>query len=229
MSYYKHTIEFTPLDAEKEIELFKRWKDDEDFGARDEIIQAHLRFALSEGLKAGRGRFAEEDIVSAANLGLLKATYKFDPEKAKARGARFAAFARKLIRGQVGELFRAEKQNTVSIEGFLNHDVPSNPSDSNLGKARGINKLSYIPITDETPASVFEDEDFRKVWSERAYAAMSKLPKSHQTLLRQVLLEGRSLAEVGRMQNPPVTRAAVRLRYRRAITRLKAIVATYVD
>lgn len=233
--YYKHTLPFTPITAEEEIALFEKWKSEEDFAARDRIIEAHLRYALSEGVKAARGRLPEDDVTSAANAGLMKAIYRFCPVKAKAKKARFAAFARKYIRGQVMELFKDLQPQNMSLDAIL-ADETCHASNSPVANAPAKMWLSgggklRTEVSEQltAPTEDIEQKDFVAVWGERAKRAMAKLSPSHRQLIQQIAVEGKTMAAVGREQTPPVTRAAVRTRYQRAMAQLKGLVQEYAD
>ncbi len=86
------------LDAETEAALARAWRDEGDTKARNRLVTAHRALALSAARRAaGAGRMPDEDIVQQANIGLLKAAERFDPDK----GFRFSTYAAWWIRAEI--------------------------------------------------------------------------------------------------------------------------------
>ncbi|NOY92907.1 MAG: sigma-70 family RNA polymerase sigma factor [Deltaproteobacteria bacterium] len=83
-------------EREHEIALLAR---DGDEGARGELIEANLRYAVAVALQYRRYRIRLGDLISEANLGLVTAVSKFDPS----RGTRFVTYAGYWIRAFVLE------------------------------------------------------------------------------------------------------------------------------
>ena len=77
------------LEPEQERQLARRWHELGDRNAADELVTRHLRFAakVARGYK-GYG-LPLADLVAEANLGLVIAASRFDPN----RGARFSTYA----------------------------------------------------------------------------------------------------------------------------------------
>lgn len=78
------------LDRETEWDLARRWRDHGDQEARERILQAYRRMALSYAAKWSRSGLAFEDLAQEATIGLIQALDKFDPE----RGFGFSTFSR---------------------------------------------------------------------------------------------------------------------------------------
>lgn len=83
------------LEEDEERDLIGRWKTSGDTAARDRVVGAHLRLAVSNARKLSGYGLSVDDLVAAGNVGLLQAAEKFDPSK----GARFSTFAMPYIRG----------------------------------------------------------------------------------------------------------------------------------
>jgi RNA polymerase sigma-32 factor len=77
------------LDAETERELARRWRDEGDDEALHRLVTAYLRLAIAMAAKYRRYGASMSDLVQEANIGLLKAASKFDPD----RGVRFSTYA----------------------------------------------------------------------------------------------------------------------------------------
>jgi RNA polymerase sigma-32 factor len=77
------------LDAETEAELARAWRDRRDERALHRLTTAYMRLAISMATKYRRYGAPLGDLVQEANLGLMKAAEKFDPD----RGVRFSTYA----------------------------------------------------------------------------------------------------------------------------------------
>jgi RNA polymerase sigma-B factor len=88
--------------AERTRELLRRWHEDGDRAAREEVAEALLPLARSLARRyAGKGE-PLEDLEQVASLGLLKAIDRFDVS----RDVRFATFAVPTIAGELKRHFR---------------------------------------------------------------------------------------------------------------------------
>ncbi len=83
-------------------ELFARWQQDEDQGAREALVERFMPLARSLARRYDRSSEPYEDLLQVAALGLLKAMDRFDP----ARGPSFASFAIPTILGEMRRYFR---------------------------------------------------------------------------------------------------------------------------
>lgn len=77
------------LDAETELDLARRWRDNRDAKALHRLIQAYMRLAISMAGKFRRTGLSQSDLIQEASLGLMKAADRFDPD----RGVRFSTYA----------------------------------------------------------------------------------------------------------------------------------------
>ncbi|MGM0586236.1 MAG: RNA polymerase factor sigma-32 [Pseudomonadota bacterium] len=77
------------LDAETELELARRWRDDGDERALHRLVTAYMRLAISMAAKYRRYGAPMNDLTQEAGVGLMKAAEKFDPD----RGVRFSTYA----------------------------------------------------------------------------------------------------------------------------------------
>ncbi|RBI85241.1 RNA polymerase subunit sigma [Rhodosalinus halophilus] len=86
------------LDAETELELARAWRERGDTAARNRLVTAHRALALAAARRAaGPGRMPDDDVIQQANIGLLKAAERFDPDK----GFRFSTYAAWWIRAEI--------------------------------------------------------------------------------------------------------------------------------
>ncbi len=85
----RHAMTAELLDAETERDLARRWRDEGDDEALHRLVTAYLRLAIAMAAKYRRYGASMSDLVQEANIGLLKAASKFDPD----RGVRFSTYA----------------------------------------------------------------------------------------------------------------------------------------
>jgi RNA polymerase sigma-B factor len=89
-------------DKDRTRELFRRYKEEGDEEAREQLIESHLnlvRFLASKFKNRGEPL---EDLVQVGSLGLIKAIDRFDPD----RGLEFTTFATPTIMGEIKRHFR---------------------------------------------------------------------------------------------------------------------------
>jgi RNA polymerase sigma-32 factor len=85
------------LTREEELELILEYKRTGNLLARNKVILSNQKFVLREANKYVGGRIDFEDLVQEANIGLLHALDKFEPE----RGLRFMTYASWWIKSQL--------------------------------------------------------------------------------------------------------------------------------
>ena len=85
----RHAMTAELLDAETERDLARRWRDEGDAQALHRLVTAYLRLAIAMAARYRRYGASMSDLVQEANIGLLKAASKFDPD----RGVRFSTYA----------------------------------------------------------------------------------------------------------------------------------------
>lgn len=89
-------------DKERTRELFRRYKEEGDEGAREQLIMSHLnlvRFLASKFKNRGEPL---DDLVQVGTIGLIKAIDRFDTT----RGLEFTTFATPTIMGEIKRHFR---------------------------------------------------------------------------------------------------------------------------
>ena len=98
-----------PLSYEREIELAARIQDG-NLEARDELVQANLRFVIDVAKNYQNRGLSLSDLISAGNLGLLTAAERFDGTK----GYKFISYAVWWIRQSILQSI-AEHARTVRL------------------------------------------------------------------------------------------------------------------
>ena len=100
MSRYLQEIrKFPMLEPEEEYMLAKRWVDHQDTAAAHKMVTSHLRLAAKIAMGYRGYCLPQAEVVSEANVGLMQAVKRFDPEK----GFRLATYAMWWIRASIQE------------------------------------------------------------------------------------------------------------------------------
>lgn len=98
-TYLSEINRFPLLNPDEEYMLAKRWTDDQDSDAAHRLVTSHLRLAAKIALGYRGYGLPVADVISEANIGLMQAVKRFDPEK----GFRLATYAMWWIRASVQE------------------------------------------------------------------------------------------------------------------------------
>jgi RNA polymerase sigma-32 factor len=97
--YLQEIRKFPMLEPEEEYMLAKRWVDHEDSAAAHRMVTSHLRLAAKIAMGYRGYGLPQAEVVSEANVGLMQAVKRFDPEK----GFRLATYAMWWIRASIQE------------------------------------------------------------------------------------------------------------------------------
>jgi len=87
------------LSLERESELARRFRDDQDLEAARELVMSHLRLVVSVARQYLGYGLPHADLIQEGNIGLMKAVKRFDPE----RGVRLVSFALHWIKAEIHE------------------------------------------------------------------------------------------------------------------------------
>jgi RNA polymerase sigma-32 factor len=90
---------FPMLEPEEEYMLAKRWVDHEDTEAAHKMVTSHLRLAAKIAMGYRGYGLPQAEVISEANVGLMQAVKRFDPDK----GFRLATYAMWWIRASIQE------------------------------------------------------------------------------------------------------------------------------
>ncbi|MFV0244171.1 MAG: RNA polymerase sigma factor RpoH [Qingshengfaniella sp.] len=97
--YLQEIRKFPMLEPEEEYMLAKRWVDHQDTGAAHQMVTSHLRLAAKIAMGYRGYGLPQAEVISEANVGLMQAVKRFDPEK----GFRLATYAMWWIRASIQE------------------------------------------------------------------------------------------------------------------------------
>jgi RNA polymerase sigma-32 factor len=97
--YMQEIRKFPLLEPETEYMLAKRWVDHQDTAAAHQMVTSHLRLAAKIAMGYRGYGLPQAEVISEANVGLMQAVKRFDPEK----GFRLATYAMWWIRASIQE------------------------------------------------------------------------------------------------------------------------------
>lgn len=97
--YMQEIRKFPMLEPEEEYMLAKRWVEEQDTDAAHKMVTSHLRLAAKIAMGYRGYGLPQAEVISEANVGLMKAVKRFDPEK----GFRLATYAMWWIRASIQE------------------------------------------------------------------------------------------------------------------------------
>lgn len=171
-----------PLSVRQEIEAFRRFKEQGDPQAREELIRHNLRLVAHIAKKYYSSPADQEDLISIGTIGLIKAVNSFDHTK----GARFATYGARCIENEILMHFRAEKKTG----GTLSLQEPVDTADG-----------TSLTIIDTLTDDYHMDEELEL---REEQAALHRLVNKLQGRERQVILLRYGLAG-----QPPMTQSQV--------------------
>jgi len=98
-SYIQTVNRFPILSEANEMELARRFRQDDDVDAARQLVVSHLRLVVSVARGYLGYGLPHADLIQEGNIGLMKAVKRFDPE----RGVRLVSFAIHWIKAEIHE------------------------------------------------------------------------------------------------------------------------------
>ena len=98
-SYIQAVNAVPMLTQEREQQLGRRLRDEDDLTAARDLVMSHLRLVVSVARNYLGYGLPQSDLIQEGNVGLMKAVKRFDPE----RGVRLASFAIHWIKAEIHE------------------------------------------------------------------------------------------------------------------------------
>jgi RNA polymerase sigma-32 factor len=97
---YVQAVNVIPmLTLETELELGRRYRQNDDLAAASQLVLSHLRLVVAVARNYMGYGLPQGDLIQEGNVGLMKAVKRFDPE----RGVRLASFAIHWIKAEIHE------------------------------------------------------------------------------------------------------------------------------
>ena len=182
--YLQEIKKFPMLEREEEFILAKKWVDNGDSQAAHKMVTSHLRLAAKIAMGYRGYGLPTSEIVSEANVGLMQAVKKFDPDK----GFRLSTYAMWWIRASIQEYvlrsWSLVKMGTTSAQKKLFF---------NLRKAKNrIGALEEGDLRDHNVAKIAKDLNV----TEKEVVSMNRrLTGGDASLNAQVMTDGEGAAE----------------------------------
>ena len=158
------------LTWEEEMALWKRYKEDEDIEARQEIIEHYQLLVFKEAIKYPLQETVVLDLIQEGMVGLMEAAEKFNPDN----GVAFSLYVLHRVRGRMIDFLR-QNQQEVLVD--MQDEIQAQP---------------YLQSA--TGDTAFESADFDSL-NHAVSSAFSRLPGREQDVLRNVYYKEKTAAE----------------------------------
>jgi RNA polymerase sigma-32 factor len=182
--YLQEIRKFPLLEPEEEYMLAKRWVDHQDPTSAHRLVTSHLRLAAKIAMGYRGYGLPQAEVISEANVGLMQAVKRFDPEK----GFRLATYAMWWIRASIQEYILRSwslvKLGTTSAQKKLFF---------NLRKAKA--KVGALEEGDLRPENVAQIAKDLSVTEEEVIAMNRRLSGSDASLNATVGSDGDSATQ----------------------------------
>ena len=182
--YMQEIRKFPMLEPEQEYMLAKAWVDHEDSDAAHQMVTSHLRLAAKIAMGYRGYGLPTAEVVSEANVGLMQAVKRFDPEK----GFRLATYAMWWIRASIQEYvlrsWSLVKMGTTSAQKKLFF---------NLRKAK--NKIGALEDGDLRPENVARIATELNVTEKEVISMNRRMSGGDSSLNAQIKTDGEGAAE----------------------------------
>ncbi len=182
--YMQEIRKFPMLEPEEEFMLAKRWVDHEDSGAAHKMVTSHLRLAAKIAMGYRGYGLPTAEVVSEANVGLMQAVKRFDPDK----GFRLSTYAMWWIRASIQEYILRSwslvKMGTTSAQKKLFF---------NLRKAK--NRIGALEEGDLRPENVERIASDLNVTESEVISMNRRMSGGDASLNAQIGVEGEGSSE----------------------------------
>ncbi|MGD9943290.1 MAG: RNA polymerase sigma factor RpoH [Burkholderiaceae bacterium] len=130
------------LSAEQEVDLARRFREQNDLDAARELVMSHLRLVVSVARQYLGYGLPHADLIQEGNIGLMKAVKRFDPE----RGVRLVSFAMHWIKAEIHEYilknWRMLKVATTKAQRKLFFNLRSHKTDAHTLSPAQIDQIA---------------------------------------------------------------------------------------
>jgi len=183
-NYMREIRKFPMLEPEQEFMLAKAWVEREDTEAAHKLVTSHLRLAAKIAMGYRGYGLPIAEVVSEANVGLMQAVKRFDPDK----GFRLATYAMWWIRASIQEYvlrsWSLVKMGTTSAQKKLFF---------NLRKAK--NKIGALEEGDLRPDNVRKIAKELNVTETEVISMNRRMGGGDASLNAQIKTDGEGAAE----------------------------------
>ena len=151
--YLREIAKFPMLDADREYMLAQRYKNYGDLQAAHELTTSHLRLAARVALTFRHYGLPLADLISEANIGLMQAIKKFDPDK----GFRLSTYAIWWIKAAISDFILKSwslvKIGTVATQKRLFYNLGKIKAKLGLYQNTDLDDLAVEQISNELGVS----------------------------------------------------------------------------
>ena len=168
--YVSSLSQVRKLTWEEEMALWKRYKEDEDIEARQEIIEHYQLLVFKEAIKYPLQETVVLDLIQEGMVGLMEAAERFNPDN----GVAFLLYSLHRVRGRMIDFLR-QNQQEVLVD--MQDEIQAQP---------------YLQSA--TGDTAFESADFNSL-NHAVSSAFSRLPGREQDVLRNVYYKEKTAAE----------------------------------
>lgn len=142
--YLNNISKFSVLSPEEEVALFKAFQAG-DPQAKEKIIQHNLRFVVSVAKQYQHMGLKLSDLINEGNIGLIKATHRFDPS----RGFKFISYAVWWIRQSILVAIK-ERARKIRVPGNVQTQLQRIESVQQRVRQNEEREASLDELADET-------------------------------------------------------------------------------
>jgi RNA polymerase sigma-32 factor len=182
--YMQEIRKFPMLEKGEEFMLAKRWVDHEDSGAAHKLVTSHLRLAAKIAMGYRGYGLPTAEVISEANVGLMQAVKRFDPDK----GFRLSTYAMWWIRASIQEYILRSwslvKMGTTSAQKKLFF---------NLRKAK--NRIGALELGDLRPENVERIANDLNVTEDEVISMNRRMSGGDASLNAQISTDGEGASE----------------------------------
>ena len=147
--YLKEMGKYDLFTPEKEIEIFRKYKNTKDLELRNEIMNANLRLVINIAKRYAYSGLSFLDIIQEGNLGLMYAIDKFDVDK----GYKFSTYAtwwiRQAITRAIGNTARMIRIPVHTTEKILKIKHARNDLTAILGRKPTVKEIAQEVLMEE--------------------------------------------------------------------------------
>ena len=194
--YKEFLSRLTLLSLDEEKALWKQYKEEDELGARQRLIENYQPLVFREAMKYGLQETVTLDLIQEGTVGLMEAVERFEPS----HGVAFSLYAVHRIRGRMLN-FLSENKNEILLE-------------------EGEDEKVFLSRAVEDTA--FECAD-KSALHEAVDSAVSRLPGREQEVIRSVYLAEQTAAETASAMD--VSTAYVYQLEKRGIRRLRGMLS----
>jgi RNA polymerase sigma-32 factor len=182
--YLQEIRKFPMLEPEEEFMLAKSWAEHGDSESAHKLVTSHLRLAAKIALGYRGYGLPTNEVISEANIGLMKAVKRFEPEK----GFKLATYAMWWIRASIQEYvlrsWSLVKMGTTSAQKKLFF---------NLRKLKG--RIGALENGDLRPENVSRIANELKVSEDEVISMNRRMAGGDSSLNTKISSDGESDAE----------------------------------